>query len=144
MQTSDKPKHQEFTLQNVKHCEPNEAAIALANSNAMIIDVREQEELEIIKFDTEQIKHFPLSKIVDTFEQIPKDVPLIIACNNGIRSVKVVNLLHIQGFNNVTNLDGGILQWHRDGLPLILRQDIVDAGEHCGDGSSGCGCCGGH
>lgn len=139
MRTSELPNQQTFTLPGVNHIEPMLAADAIANYNAQLVDIREQEELDIIQFDSTEIVHLPLSVIADRFEELPKDRPLIIACSNGIRSVKVVNLLNYQGFTQVANLDGGINQWHREGLPLILRQDLIDAGDSCGTGS-GCGC----
>lgn len=142
MKFTETPQHQSFTLSGVNHIIPMLAADAIANNNAIIVDVREQEEVEIIQFDTTELIHMPLSIIADKFEELPKDRPIIIACSNGIRSVKVVNLLNYQGYTNVVNLDGGINQWHRDGLSLILRQDILDAGEQCGShgSSGGCGC----
>ena len=141
MKTTDTPKQQTFTLEGVVQIEPFPAADAIANDNAAIVDVREQEEIEIIGFDTTELIHLPLSVIADRFNELPKDKPLIIACNNGIRSVKVANLLSYQGFTNVANLDGGINQWHREGLPLILRQDLLNSGQDCGTSkSNGCGC----
>lgn len=141
MRTTETPNQQAFSLPGVKHIEPMLAADAIANYNALIVDVREHEELDIIQFDSTEIIHLPLSVIAERFEELPKDRPLIIACNNGIRSVKVVNLLNYQGFTEVANLDGGIYQWHREGLPLILRQDIANSGDSCGTGGScGCGC----
>ena len=146
MEKSETPKHQAFTLNGVSHTEPSEAILAIHNLNALIVDVRESEELDIVKFDTTELIHMPMSAIADRFSELPKDRPLIIACNNGVRSTKVVNLLNVQGYTNTTNLDGGIIQWNRDGLPLILRQDLVDDAIHCGsqDKTGGCGCCGGH
>lgn len=141
MKTTETPKQQSFTLPGVLHIEPFSAADAIANYNAAIVDVRESEEVDIIKFDTTELIHLPLSVIVDRFNELPKDRPLIVACSNGVRSVKAVNLLNYQGFAQAINLDGGINQWHRDGLPLILRQDLLDSGQNCGTSkSSGCGC----
>lgn len=140
MKTTETPKQQVFTLPGVSHVEPMLAADAIANYNALLVDIREQEELEIIQFDTTELLHLPMTVIADRYEELPKDRPLIIACSNGIRSTKIVNMLNYQGFTNATNLDGGINQWHRDGLSLILRQDLIEAGDGCGSSSDGCGC----
>jgi rhodanese-related sulfurtransferase len=141
VKTTETPKQQTFTLNGVMHIEPMPAAYAIANNNAAILDVRESEEIEIIKFDSTEVIYLPLSVLADRYQELPKDRPLIVACNNGVRSVKAVNLLNYQGFTNAVNLDGGIIQWNRDGLPLILRQDLIDAAEGCGSSkSSGCGC----
>ncbi len=143
MKTTETPSQQTFTLQGVTHIEPMGAADALANENALLVDVRESEELEIMHFDSDvECFHMPLTAIADRFEELPKDRPLIIACNNGVRSVKVVNLLNYQGYTNATNLDGGMLQWNREGLSLVLREDIMNEGEGCNSnsGCSGCSC----
>jgi rhodanese-related sulfurtransferase len=141
MKTSENPQNQSFTLTGVNHISPMLAADAIANSNAAIVDVREPEELDIIKFDSTEVIHLPMSVIAERYSELPKDRPLVIACNNGIRSVKAVNLLNYQGFANTANLDGGIIEWNRDGLPLIIRQDILDDSDHCNSGGcSGCGC----
>ena len=141
MKTTETPKQQTFTLQGVTHIEPMAAANALANENALLVDVRELEELEIMHFDNDvDCLHMPLTAIAERFEELPKDRPLIIACNNGVRSVKVVNLLNFQGYTNASNLDGGILQWNREGLSLVLREDIMNEGEGCSS-STGCGGC---
>lgn len=143
MNTTDTPNHQNFTLPGVSHIGSYAAADAIANLNALIVDVRENDELDIIKFDSTEVIHLPMSVIADKFAELPKARPLIIACNNGVRSVKAVNLLNYQGYKNTSNLDGGILQWNRDGLPLILRQDLIDDAERCGshNQAGGCGGC---
>jgi rhodanese-related sulfurtransferase len=142
MKYTETPKDQAFTLTGVNHIGTMQAADAIANSNALLVDVREEEELEIIKFDSTEIIHLPMSIIAERFSELPKDRPLIIACNNGVRSVKAVNLLNHQGYTNALNLDGGVIQWNRDGLPLLVREDILNDTDSCGSGGgcSGCGC----
>ncbi len=143
MNTTDTPIRQTFTLPEVSHICSYGAADAIANKDALIVDVRENDELDIIKFDSTEVIHLPMSVIADRYGELPKDRPLIVACNNGVRSAKAVNLLNYQGYTNATNLDGGIIQWNRDGLPLILRQDLIDDAEHCGshNPTGGCGGC---
>ncbi len=144
MKTVLKPNFQAFTLPEVFHINPIDAAVELANANAIIVDVREHDEQAVVGFDTEMLECMPFSGIAETFANLAKDKNLIIACSNGIRSVKVVNLLKHQGFTSVVNLDGGINQWYSDGLPLLISHEILDSSNHCNSSSSGCGCCGGH
>jgi len=141
MKVSENPTYQSFTLSGVMHISPFAAAESIANGNALIVDVREQEEIDIIKLDVDNQIHMPLTVIAERFKELPANTTLIVICSNGNRSVKVVNLLNYQGYKEAVNLDGGINQWYRDGLPLILRQDILDSTEGCGSGKSGgCGC----
>lgn len=135
MNSTETPKNQAFTLPGVQHTDPSDAIVALADDNAFIVDVREAEELDIVKFDTEKIIYMPMSTIVDNFQNLPKDKTLIVACTNGIRSTKIVNLLNIQGFTNAVNLDGGIVQWYSEALPIIVK-----AHEQHKHGGCGCSC----
>ncbi|MDY0200386.1 MAG: rhodanese-like domain-containing protein [Bacteroidales bacterium] len=143
MKTSETPIQQTFTLQGIHHIEPMSAADAVANENALLVDVREDEELEVIHFDdTVEFVHIPLLALADRLDELSKDRPLIIVCNDGVRSVKAVNLLRYQGYSNAFNLDGGIIQWFRDGLSLVLREDYTMDEDGCGS-ASGCAGCGG-
>lgn len=125
--------NQAFTLPEIKHVTPTNAVLAIEKEDAVIVDIREEEELDVIRFDTTQVENLPISTIVDTYSKLPKDKPLIIACANGIRSVKIVNLFMVQGYTNAYNLDGGITQWYREGLPVLMQK-------HGSSGGCGCGC----
>ena len=43
--------------------------------------------------------------------ELPRNRPIIVHCKSGVRSAEVLNALVGQGFSNVRNLRGGILQW---------------------------------
>jgi len=128
MITSDKPIFQEFDIEGVKHITPQNALAELQNETAIMIDVREETEFKLISIPLNNVFYYPLSRIVERLQNIPTDKPIIVLCNAGIRSSKVVNLLNRSGFINSANLDGGIIMWKALGLP-------VDS-----DLSSGCKC----
>ncbi len=128
--------NQVFTLPEVRHVTPANAVLAIEQSDALILDIRESDELDVVRFDTQQVINMPLSNIINTYSQLPKDKPLIVACSTGARSVKIVNLLMVQGFIYAFNLDGGITQWYREGMPVLMQKQ-----EH--GGSCGCSCRGG-
>lgn len=74
-----------------------------------LIDVRESHEIEICTLQGESI---PMGEIMNRHSDIPKDVPVVIHCRSGQRSSAVVNaLMNNFGFQNLYNLDGGILAW---------------------------------
>jgi sulfur-carrier protein adenylyltransferase/sulfurtransferase len=74
-----------------------------------IIDVREPFEAEICSIGAELI---PMGEILQHTAKIKKDVPVIIHCRSGKRSGNVISLLEAQyGFDNLYNLEGGILAW---------------------------------
>jgi rhodanese-related sulfurtransferase len=132
------PHFQSFTLEGVTHASVGDCYSALKEGSVMMVDVREDEELAIVSFDILNVLHCPLSNILDTYNSIPKDKVIVVACNHGIRSVKVVNLLLRQGWKTVHSLDGGLIEWSRNNLPLKINPH-----QHPSSGSCGCSCNGG-
>lgn len=73
-----------------------------------LIDVREQKEYEIENIGGELI---PLGIIVDNQNRISRDKQVVIHCQSGKRSQKAIELLQKIGFDNLWNLEGGILSY---------------------------------
>src|SRR6056297_3206189 len=126
------PQHQKFHLDGVKHISPVEAFDLLIDEKAILIDVREREECEVERISLDNVKYYPMTEIMDTLKHLPKDVLLITMDTIGERGTKVANLLNMQQFPQVANMDGGISQWRTDNLPI---EDILPG--ECG-GCSGC------
>lgn len=132
MNTYSQPNYQSFQIPGVQHISPREAYAALLSGDALLIDVREELEVISSSVDVENSFWFPMSSIVERYHQIPADRSILVICTHGERSVKIVNLLTVQGFTSVYNVDGGILQWEKDELPMSGS---------CNSGScSGCNC----
>ncbi|PKP36358.1 MAG: hypothetical protein CVT97_09150 [Bacteroidetes bacterium HGW-Bacteroidetes-14] len=134
MKTTDKPNFQEFHIDGVKHIGPADALECLKNNEAVMIDVREEEELEIDSIPLENVINHPMSVIMDRLAQISRDLNIILMCPGGVRSSKVANLMNIQGYPNVASLDGGFKLWKSMGLPY---ESILPAGG-CSGGCSSC------
>lgn len=60
----------------------------------------------------------PLGELPNRLSEIPTDKQVIVTCRSGNRSQQAVNFLLDQGFDNVHNMDGGILAWEAAGLPV--------------------------
>ncbi len=60
----------------------------------------------------------PLGELTSRLNEIPTDKEVIITCRSGNRSQQAVNFLIQQGYDNVHNMDGGILAWEAAGLPV--------------------------
>ncbi|MDQ7072577.1 MAG: rhodanese-like domain-containing protein [Gammaproteobacteria bacterium] len=97
---------------------PQQASKIVASDNAVIIDVRTQEE-----WDAGHIPgavHIPLSDVksrLDDFKTY-EGKTLVMQCRSGKRSAKAANILLDAGFNNVSNLKGGIMAWKKEKLPV--------------------------
>ena len=101
------------------HLSGNEALQA-ARDGALFVDLRSSIETDYKKFDVPEVRYIPFEEIEDRMAEIPRDRPVIVADSVGLRSKDAVKYLLEQGFTNVANLNGGILDWERDGLPIVV------------------------
>jgi adenylyltransferase/sulfurtransferase len=76
------------------------------NLNALLIDVREEAEWQVVNIP--QAKLVPLQTIPSHAPNLPKDVEIIIHCKAGMRSARACEYLMSIGFENVTNVEGGM------------------------------------
>ncbi|GIL43128.1 hypothetical protein Vafri_973 [Volvox africanus] len=69
-----------------------------------------------------------------------RDQPVAVVCGSGMRSGQAtVRLSKVYGFSNVTNVNGGMMAWSQEGLPIKVHQHRGGSGSSCGCGSGG-GC----
>ena len=78
------------------------------NEDFQLIDVRETFEYETSNIDGENI---PLAEVILEQDKIAKDKPVVVHCRSGKRSAQAILLLEREGFDNLANLQGGILAW---------------------------------
>jgi len=81
-----------------------------------LIDVRETFEYEVSNLDGENI---PLASVLLEKDRISRDKPVVIHCRSGKRSAQAIKLLENEGYDNLSNLVGGILAWQEDIDPDI-------------------------
>lgn len=88
------------------------------NKAFTLIDVRNDYELEAGMFERTtslNLKHF--SDFAQAIKQLPEALrsqPIVTCCTGGIRCEKVVPYMQAQGFKEVYQLEGGILQYLHD------------------------------
>lgn len=92
----------EITVQELKTMIDNGADFQL-------IDVREEFEYETSNLGGVNI---PLADVLLEKDRISRDKPVVIHCRSGKRSAQAIQLLQqADGFDNLSNLSGGILAW---------------------------------
>lgn len=96
------------------HLSPKEWDKALKEDNVLVIDTRNSYEYKLGHFrsavdpETEEFTEFP-NWVKDA--EIPKDKKILIYCTGGIRCEKAILEMEEQGYQNVYQLDGGILNY---------------------------------
>jgi len=129
MQTTETPTLQDFHIEGVRHVVPKEAYEALEKGRAVLLDVRELNEVKLESIPLDRVINHPMSVIADRLPYLSKDQNIVVICQAGVRSVKVANLLNRNGYPRVANLEGGFTLWKALGLPVESKIP-----------SGGCGC----
>lgn len=90
-----------------------------AGEKFLLVDVRNNNELDICKF--ENALHIPLHLLTARYTELPQDAEIILTCHHGGRSMQAANFLVNQGYRNVSNLVGGIEAWASHIDPNMAR-----------------------
>lgn len=87
--------------------------------NALVLDVRDKKEFESGHIvDSVNIPFASLESRVDELKS-HKDRPIVVACKMGQHANAAGTVLRKQGFETVTRLTGGILEWRNQNLPVV-------------------------
>ena len=80
-----------------------------AREDFYLLDVREPNEFKIGRIPGSTL--IPLGEVPQRVNEIPRDKEIVVHCKMGGRSAKAAAFLRQQGYKNVKNLKGGILDW---------------------------------
>lgn len=75
----------------------------------LVLDVREPDEIATAALDGATT--IPMGEIPQRYDELPRDVPIVVMCHAGGRSARVTQFLNANGFPSAVNLDGGIDAW---------------------------------
>jgi len=105
-----------------KQLSVNAAVMLLNKDNALALDVREDKEI----IDGGMIKgarHITLGQFPTSMTDLEKykQQPVLVYCRSGSRSGHACQMLTKAGFEDVSNLSGGIMAWEAANLPLSKR-----------------------
>ena len=104
----------------IKSISPVEYAVQRRAGNpARLIDVREPWEFEVARIDGAQL--MPLGEIYEWAASLDRGGSYVLMCHHGIRSALACQVLHAFGFDDVTNLEGGIDAWACFVDPTVRR-----------------------
>jgi rhodanese-related sulfurtransferase len=108
-------------IQGVRRLSPGDAIRLINHEDALVVDIRTEGE-------------FREGHIVNAVHVTPKTVseqsdkldkyrsrPMIVACRSGHQSASVAAKLRKRGFEQVHNLQGGMLAWENASLPVSKK-----------------------
>lgn len=85
--------------------------------DAVLLDVREADEWAAGHIDG--AVHLPMSGLMARVDEVPKEGDVVVVCKVGGRSAQVTAFLSQRGWDNVRNLDGGVVAWVQAGRPIV-------------------------
>ncbi len=96
-------------------------AQSMNRQGALLLDVREADEYSAIH--AQNAKLIPLGQLKARLDEIAeyKDKPVVVICRSGRRSGIAVSQLQAAGFTRVSNVEGGIREWEKNGLEVVKK-----------------------
>ncbi|HLN53457.1 MAG TPA: rhodanese-like domain-containing protein [Lentimicrobium sp.] len=97
-----------------------EAFEELNSESACLLDIREDYLHSYKQFKVPRSLYIALEDLKDRASSLPHDVMYICADSAGIHSMDAATILIDAGFPKAGNLAGGIVDWEKSGLPVII------------------------
>ncbi len=110
----------------VTHLRPGQlphwlASAAQDGTLPLVLDVREPWELQTASVAAQgfELRSIPMGSIPDQLGTLDPARPVACLCHHGVRSLRVALFLAQQGFEDVSNISGGIDAWAREFDPSV-------------------------
>lgn len=97
-----------------------------AGESIDLIDVRTP--VEFREIHIEFARNQPLDRLdpVKLMEQRgPSEEPLYVMCRTGNRAKQAIEKFQAAGFENIVNVEGGMVQWEADGLSVVRGKKSI-------------------
>jgi hydroxyacylglutathione hydrolase len=91
-------------------------ATRLAGAEVTLVDVRNRSEWDHGHIDG--AIHIPVGHLGARLAEVPRDLPIVVQCQGGLRSAIASSVLLALGVVDVLNLTGGYTEWVDAGLPV--------------------------
>lgn len=109
--------HMKYTpIDPARRLDPEQVQALIADRRPLVVDVREPDEYHHGHFPEARL--LPLSKLLTSLPDLPRDRPILLICRTGRRSKRAMRFLMDLGYSDLQNLKGGILSWKALDLPL--------------------------
>lgn len=108
---------------------PTLDSLKSTGSNIVLLDVRQQKEYNVSHIKGAQFIEYDEFTKKDV-KDIPKNAKVVVYCTAGYRSERIGEKLQKLGFENVSNLYGGILDWKNNNYEVLNNQLVPTDSVH--------------
>lgn len=121
---TDSPKAEGKGIKNIT---PKEARILIEknkdNPDLVVLDVRTPEEFSEGHIEGAINLDFYSPDFREELGKLDRSRTYITHCRSGKRSEKTIEMMNELGFREVYNMEGGIIRWIEEGLPITKEAD---------------------
>lgn len=101
---------------------PDVAAEVVADTpGVVVLDIRTPQELQTGFISGAVNIDFYEPDFAAQLDLLPKDTPYVVYCRSGNRSGQAMDVFADLGFTDVTEIEGGIVEWTAQGLPVVTE-----------------------
>ena len=113
------------TKTTIDELSPAEAKSEIDAGGVALVDTREPHEYEEAHIEGGRL--VPPALLRDEIASVVPDLSqrVILYCRSGNRSGKAAQEMSELGYENVANVDGGILEWQEQGLPVVTAAGLT-------------------
>ncbi|MCA8961450.1 MAG: MBL fold metallo-hydrolase [Planctomycetes bacterium] len=104
-------------MRSTPRVEAEELAAWMKSGDVVVVDVRNEREWETTHI--EGTRNVPLHAIRERATELPRNRRLVLSCRTGYRSMAAAAVLEQEGFVDLVDLRGGIVEWQERGLPVV-------------------------
>ncbi|MGW8247103.1 MAG: rhodanese-like domain-containing protein [Acidiferrobacterales bacterium] len=103
---------------NIKLLNVHDTLRLMNDKTTVVVDVREPK--EYAEGHMPHTVNIPLGKLAERSGELEKakEHPVVLVCRSGNRSKKAAVILAKNGFKELYSLNGGVMDWQKDNLPL--------------------------
>jgi len=117
-----------MVIQGLRFLSPREA-LQMLGKGAVLLDLRSDELMEMKAFEVPAMIHVPHLDLASHLASLPLDRPLLLADSAGVFTKAAAHILLEHGFEQVACLNGGMLAWDQEGLPVLTDPGAILHGE---------------
>ena len=113
-----------YFIQNPYDITPSDAIKKITNhdNNILLIDVRTKEELDEIKIEGVINIDFYSDEFKNYLLKLDKYKTYYLICRSGRRSGIATSFMRDNGFKDVYNIKGGMIEWQNSNLSLEIKK----------------------
>ena len=109
-----------------------------AEAGVLFVDFRKKADADQVQFAVDKCINIPLAELNERMQEIPKDQEVVLVCNTDGSSTEAFHILTEAGYDNISNMEGGLVKWKAKGFATKGTIGINTDDSCCSDTDTSC------